>query len=85
MKRSKNYAVMFLLLSSASVSGGIGLHQYVEYAPTIGYGLAFLFLLAAAFTTRKKTGKKESFMSFRPYIRFYSKLKPLHVRVFFIR
>ncbi|KSU81932.1 hypothetical protein GA0061096_3521 [Fictibacillus enclensis] len=58
MKRSKNYTVMFLLLSSASVSGGMGFHQYVEYAPTIGYGLAFLFLLAAAFAQGKREEPK---------------------------
>lgn len=50
----KNYTVFFLLLFSASISGGMELKDYFDYSMIIGVGLAMIFLFASVYSLGKK-------------------------------
>jgi hypothetical protein len=46
MNKNRKLTVLFVLLASVSISGGMVLKDYFEYSPTIGWisGLVFLLL-----------------------------------------
>ena len=52
----KNYTVLLLFLSTASIAGGMALKDNFDYSMIIGVGLATVSLLAAGFSLgeRKK-------------------------------
>ncbi|MFF3022848.1 hypothetical protein ACFVRR_09305 [Gottfriedia sp. NPDC057948] len=50
----KNYTVFFLLLFTASISGGMALKDYFDYSMIIGVGLAMIFLFASVYSLGKK-------------------------------
>ncbi|SIS63502.1 hypothetical protein [Salimicrobium flavidum] len=51
MKR--NYTVLFLLLCSASIAGGLALSDVFNYSMIVGAGSGTIFLLCAAFFAGK--------------------------------
>ncbi len=54
LKSQRNYTVLFLILMTASISGGLVLKKYVEDSMFIGILGATIFLLCAAFTIGRR-------------------------------
>ncbi|MCF6136477.1 hypothetical protein [Pseudalkalibacillus berkeleyi] len=55
----KNYTVLFILLFSASITGGLALDGVVEYSMLFGYGMATIFLLLAGYAQGRRSKKTE--------------------------
>ncbi|WP_110111575.1 hypothetical protein [Bacillus sp. CGMCC 1.16541] len=61
MGENQKFTVAFVMLSTAAIAGGMGLKEYIEYAPTIGWILALVFQISAlyfAIRWRKEHEKK---------------------------
>ncbi|MGP1909380.1 hypothetical protein ACTSEZ_14545 [Metabacillus sp. JX24] len=56
----KNYTVMFLMLFSASITGGVAAKGLFDYSTIAGWGLGILFLLCAAYFADKNQKTSES-------------------------
>lgn len=51
MKR--NYTVVFIMLFSSSIAGGLALNNVFDYSMIVGIGMGLVFLLCAAFFAGK--------------------------------
>ncbi|MGG4489356.1 hypothetical protein [Metabacillus idriensis] len=56
----KNYTVMFLMLFSASITGGIAAKNLFDYSAIAGWGLGILFLLCAAYFAGENEKNRKS-------------------------
>jgi hypothetical protein len=56
-KLKNKFTVLFLFLFVASIVGGMALRNTLNYSMIIGVGLALIFLLATAFSLKKKNSE----------------------------
>ncbi|KEZ49242.1 hypothetical protein [Metabacillus indicus] len=56
----KNYTVMFIMLFTASITGGMAAKDLFKYSPIAGWGMGMLFLLCAAYFAGKNEKKSGS-------------------------
>ncbi|MGX1191592.1 hypothetical protein [Metabacillus sp. SLBN-84] len=56
----KNYTVMFIMLFTASITGGMAAKGLFEYSVIVGWGLGILFLLCASYFAVKNEKKSGS-------------------------
>lgn len=50
-----NYTVAFIMLSVASIAGGMALDTIFEYSPLIGWSLGGVFIICAVYFAVKST------------------------------
>lgn len=48
MNKNRRYTLYFLILGVAAVSG-MGLKSIIQYSPTIGWGLGFVFFVISSY------------------------------------
>ena len=62
MNKYRKLTIIFILLSSISLAGGLALQKYVENAAIIGLGIGFLFQIMAFRYTIKAQKEQRNYL-----------------------